>query len=87
LAVVNGAMLRPLPFPDQDRVPTLMINGRYDAFYTFERSQLVLFRLLGTPEKDKRHVIRETGHIVPRDQMSKDVLDWLDRYLGPVRHP
>ena len=61
-----------------------MINGRYDFFYAVETSQLPLFNRLGTKESEKRHVIRDSGHIVPREQMTKDVLDWLDRYLGPV---
>jgi hypothetical protein len=40
---------------------------------------------LGTPEKDKRHVVFESGHVPPADMLIKEVLDWLDRYLGPVR--
>jgi dienelactone hydrolase len=66
-------------------VPTLMVNGRYDYFSGVERAQIPLLRLLGAPEKDKRHVVFETGHAVPRNLMSKDVLDWLDRYQGPVK--
>ena len=71
-------------FAPHVKVPTLMVNGRFDFFYGVETSQLPLFRLLGVPEKDKRHVIYEAGHMVPRDLMSRDVLDWLDRYLGRV---
>ena len=48
--------------------------------------QKPLFRLLGTPEKDKRHFVFEGGHIAPRiEPIIKEILDWLDRYLGPVR--
>ena len=39
-----------------------MLNGRYDHFFPAETSQLPFFRLLGTPDKDKKHVIYETGH-------------------------
>jgi len=45
---------------------------------------LPLLHLLGVPEADKRHVLFDTGHAVPRIPMIKEVLDWLDRYLGPV---
>ena len=61
---------RALPEADQInfvtrvRIPVLMLNGRYDHFFPVESSQLPLFRLLGTPEKDKKHVIYETGHAV-----------------------
>jgi hypothetical protein len=54
-------------------------------FFPVETSQLPLFRLLGTPEKDKRHVIYETGHAVPRKEFIREGLDWLDKYLGPVK--
>ena len=63
---------------------SLIVNGRYDFFYGVETSQIPLFRLLGTKESDKRHVVWASGHIVPRELMIKHVLDWLDRYLGPV---
>jgi hypothetical protein len=71
-------------FAPRVKVPTLMVNGRYDGYYAVETSQLPMFRLLGTREGDKRHVVHDSGHIPPRELMIKDVLDWLDRYLGPV---
>jgi len=44
-----------------------------------------LFRMLGTSAADKRHAVLEGGHIPPRTQeVYKEILDWLDRYLGPV---
>jgi dienelactone hydrolase/predicted Ser/Thr protein kinase len=72
-------------FVTRVRVPVLMLNGRYDHFFPVESSQLPLFRLLGTPERDKRHVIYETGHAVPRKEFIRESLDWLDKYLGPVK--
>jgi hypothetical protein len=48
--------------------------------------QVPLFREFGTPEKDKKHVTFEGGHIPPKIQsLIKEILDWLDRTLGPVR--
>ena len=43
-----------------------MINGRYDFFFPVESSQDPMFRLLGTPAADKRHVVVEGSHEVPR---------------------
>ena len=64
----------------------LMLNGGYDARFPPEPSQLPLFRLLGTPDKDKKHVLFEKGHasLDPQDEI-RESLDWLDEYLGPVR--
>jgi dienelactone hydrolase/predicted Ser/Thr protein kinase len=75
----------PINFVTRVRIPTLMLNGRYDHFFPVESSQLPFFRLLGTPAKDKRHVIYETGHAVPRKEFIRESLDWLDKYLGPVK--
>jgi len=62
-----------------------MLNGRDDYVFPLETSQLPLFRLLGAPEKDKRHVVLDGGHCPPRLPLIKEMLDWLDRYLGPVK--
>jgi hypothetical protein len=65
-----------------------MINGSFDAYYQIEASQKPLFRLLGTPAADKRHVWYPTGHAVftgYRNQAIRNILDWLDRYQGPVQ--
>jgi predicted esterase len=67
-------------------IPTLMLNGRHDFFLPIETAQIPAFQILGTPEKDKRQVFYETGHDIPRKEMIREVLDWLDRYLGPVQH-
>jgi dienelactone hydrolase len=72
-------------FVSRVKLPVLMLNGRYDHFFPVESSQLPLFRLLGTPEKEKKYVVYETGHAPPRKDVIRESLDWLDRYLGPVR--
>jgi formylglycine-generating enzyme required for sulfatase activity/dienelactone hydrolase/predicted Ser/Thr protein kinase len=74
-----------LNFAPRVKVPTLLVDGRYDEFFPLETSQNVMFRFLGTPEKDKRHAVLEGGHIPSYDQMVKEILDWLDKYQGPVK--
>jgi hypothetical protein len=44
-----------------------------------------MFRLLGTPKEDKRLILYDTGHDIPYSEIVKETLDWLDRYLGPVK--
>jgi dienelactone hydrolase len=91
LMVAGLAMQRGLPetepinFLPRITVPTLMLNGRFDHYFPVETSQKPFFRLLGTPPAQKRQVIAEAGHFVPRNQLIGESLDWLDRYLGPVR--
>ncbi len=65
--------------------PTLMLAGRIDFIYPVETSLEPMNRLLGTPEKDKKLVLFDSGHIVPRLPMIKEILDWLDQYLGSVQ--
>jgi dipeptidyl aminopeptidase/acylaminoacyl peptidase len=74
----------PLNFAPRVRAPVLMINGRYDFAGPFETSQRPLFSLLGTPEKDKKHVVFDSGHVPPWPDVVRETLNWLDHYLGPV---
>jgi hypothetical protein len=67
------------------RMPVLMLNGRYDFTTPVETAQRPLFDLLGTPAADKRHVVFDTGHVLPLGDVAREMLPWLDRYLGPVR--
>jgi dienelactone hydrolase len=66
-------------------IPILMLNGKYDFDTPLNTSQKPLFRWLGTAASDKRMVVFDAGHIVPRNEMIKESLDWMDRYLGPVK--
>ena len=83
-------------FPDGDtsgqinslprvRIPTLMLNGRYDLTFPYETSVKPMFDLLRTPKEHKDLKLYETGHFVPRNELIKETLNWLDRYLGPVK--
>jgi len=74
-----------LNFAPRVKVPVLMLNGRFDFFYPADTSQEPMFRMLGTSKEHKRRVVYETGHNIPRNEMIKETLDWLDRYLGPVK--
>jgi dienelactone hydrolase len=65
------------------KVPTLMLNGKYDTLEIPETSQKPLFDLLGT--RDKQRVLDETDHIPTTVVYIREILAWLDRYLGPVK--
>ncbi|MEO6238090.1 MAG: protein kinase [Vicinamibacterales bacterium] len=78
----------PITFAPRVRVPTLMVNGRFDFSNPVETMQRPLFDLLGTPPADKRHEVLEGGHIPVRmHDVIRVILDWYDRYLGPVTPP
>jgi dienelactone hydrolase len=74
-------------FAPRVKTPLLMINGKYDFLFPVDTSQKPMFRLLGTAEKDKRHITFGTAHdaFIAREELIRESLDWLDRYLGPVR--
>ena len=40
--------------------------------------------VLGTPPEHKKQLVYPGGHSVPRTEMIKESLAWLDEYLGPV---
>jgi dienelactone hydrolase len=75
----------PFNFAPRVRVPVLMINGEHDIVFPLETAQKPLFDLLGTAPADKKHHITPASHRVPRNELIRVTLDWLDRHLGPVR--
>ena len=75
----------PFHFVSRVRIPVLMLNGRYDNNFPYQTAQLPMFKLLGTPEEHKRQILYETGHSIPKNQLIKESLEWLDKYLGPVK--
>jgi formylglycine-generating enzyme required for sulfatase activity len=78
--------INPIHFAPRAKEPTLLVGGRYDFIGPVETSQEPLLRLLGAPDRHKRLALFETGHVVyPGPEMIREVLDWFDRYLGPVR--
>jgi serine/threonine protein kinase/dienelactone hydrolase len=66
--------------------PVMMVNGRFDYVFSVDEAQDPLFKMLGTPPVDKRHVEFDTPHDVTerRPELIQNVLDWLDKYLGRV---
>ena len=90
LNVGGMEMERALPEVDQinylPRVtqPVLMLNGTYDMYFPVETSQKQMFRLLGTPQGQKKMLVYASGHLVPPTEFIKETLAWFDAYLGPT---
>jgi len=80
---------KPLPGADQAdfapriTAPVLMIAGKFDWIFLGKDA---LLRMLATPPADKKVVMLETAHDVSekREDMAREVLAWLDKYLGKV---
>ncbi len=93
--LLDGGFFLDQPAPGADQadfaprltIPVLMVNGRYDFSFPLDQSQLPLFRMLGTPPADKRHVLLDTPHDVSARpaELHAAVLAWLDSYLGRVK--
>lgn len=67
------------------KIPILMLNGEYDSSLPFEMAVKPLYDLLRTPEKDKLLKVYKTDHFIPLNEGIKEILNWLDRYLGPPK--
>jgi predicted esterase len=72
-------------FAPRVTIPTLILDGRDDFVFPRETSQQPFYRFLGTPPEHKRMAWFDGGHSVPRHNLIRETLDWLDRYLEPVR--
>jgi dienelactone hydrolase len=76
----------PFNFAPRARTPVLMMNGRYDLGFPLETSQRPLLNAFGAAKAGKKLVLLEAGHaMVGFPASTRESLDWLDRYLGPVR--
>jgi serine/threonine protein kinase/cephalosporin-C deacetylase-like acetyl esterase len=90
---VGGGFLMQQALPEADAVnfaprvstPVLMINGRLDFVLSPRDSQEPLFRSLGTPPNLKQRVVFDTGHFPHYADIARESLQWLDRFLGPVK--
>ena len=80
----GGPETDPFNFLPHVTVPVLMLNGKYDFFFPLEPAQKPFFQALGTPSAEKKWVLYEGGHDVPRTELISESLAWLDKYLGPV---
>jgi len=77
--------VNPINYVTRVKIPTLMLNGKYDTDNPAELTIQPMYDLLGTPAADKRLILYETDHLPPRNEYIKETLVWLDRYLGPVQ--
>ncbi len=73
-----------LNYAPRVKEPVLMLNGRNDAIFPYESSQVPLFDLLGTPKDRKRHNTFPGGHssFGWNDELIRESLDWLDHHFG-----
>jgi dienelactone hydrolase len=76
--------IEPMNYTPHVTVPVLMVNGREDFDLPYASAQLPMFQMLGSAQK--KHAVFEGGHIPAKPQEPiKEMLDWFDRYLGPVK--
>jgi hypothetical protein len=89
--IVGGSTYKPFPEVDpfnyvpRIKIPVLMLNGKYDVSFPFETAVKPYFNLLGTPDKDKNLILYETDHYVPKSEIIKETLNWIDKYFGPAK--
>ena len=76
---------RPINFAPYVTVPTLMIGGKSDPQAPVESYQRPVLEMMGTPPEDKKLYVFDGAHAPPDwNATVREVLTWLDRYLGPV---
>lgn len=55
-------------FVSRVKQPVLMLNGRYDFFFPVESAQEPFFRMLGSRKDQKKHLLYDSGHNIPRNE-------------------
>ena len=77
--------VNPVNYIGRVKIPTLMLNGKYDLNIPYETRVKPMFELLGTPAHKKELKLYDTDHFIPRDELIKESLIWLDRHLGRIQ--
>jgi dipeptidyl aminopeptidase/acylaminoacyl peptidase len=62
----------------------VLLSSEFDAMVPVANARRY-FELLGTPPRDKHHVMAIGGHFIPRERVIRETLDWFDKHLGPAR--
>jgi pimeloyl-ACP methyl ester carboxylesterase len=79
-----AAELDAVNYAPRVKIPTLMLNARYDFDNPVETAQRPLFDLLGVAPERKTHIVVDSGHVISIQETARHILPWLDRNLGPV---
>jgi len=76
----------PINFAPRVKVPVVIVGGEQDYIFPVETSLRPLHKLLGSAHKELKTYAGGHGSLLAlfSRQITGDVLDWLDRYLGPV---
>ena len=64
--------------------PVLMLHGKYDFDLQYETDAKPMYDLLGTPAQDKVLKLYETDHFVPKSEVIKETLNFMEKYFGPA---
>jgi hypothetical protein len=67
-------------FAGRVKIPTLMLNRRYDFFVPVDTSQVPMFDAFRSPKHQKRQPLYDGGHGIPRVELIKQIQNWLDRF-------
>jgi eukaryotic-like serine/threonine-protein kinase len=75
----------PVNFAARVKIPVIMLNGRFDFFFPTDTSQEPMFRQLGTAAEHKRRVVYDASHVIPRNELIKEFVGWMDKYWRPTQ--
>jgi eukaryotic-like serine/threonine-protein kinase len=65
------------------KIPTLMINGRFDSIFGSD-GILNMYKLIGTPKPYKKLILFDSDHLAPQEDLIRETLAWLDQEFGQV---
>jgi hypothetical protein len=80
ISVRNCRTRTEITFAPRVKVPTLMVNGRYDHFFRWRRRRTSCTGFWG--HLRRTNVTQSNGGHIPNDEVAKEILDWLDKYQG-----
>ena len=70
--------IQPEKYAARIKIPTLLLNGRYDFYFPYQSSQLPLYNLMNLDNNKKRHVVVDYAHYVPMHIVREETLKWIN---------
>jgi hypothetical protein len=79
-------LVDPFNYVSRVKIPTLILSGEFDVIFPYDLAVKPMYDLLGTPEEHKLTKKFLSDHNIPKNDLIRESLKWLDKYLGPVNN-
>jgi dienelactone hydrolase len=79
-------LMDPFNYVSRVKIPTMILSGEFDVSFPYDLVVKPMYDLLGTPDEHKLTLKFPSDHNIPKNDLIRESLKWLDKYLGPANN-